>query len=75
MGALGETFDWPVPVTMMLVFFQEERNKATFTLDRKIIAEKIRTATKIEKKGNKLDKEKTFNNNKEIGIEQKKKYQ
>ena len=26
--------------------FQEERNKATFTLDRKIIAEKIRTALK-----------------------------
>lgn len=29
--------------------FQEERNKATFTLDRKIIAEKIRTALNEKK--------------------------
>lgn len=26
-GALGETFDWPVPVTMMLVFFRKKEIK------------------------------------------------
>lgn len=40
--------------------FQEERNKATFTLDRKIIAEKIRTA--LNEKKEQLQESVTYKN-------------